>query len=509
MIDSEVFIPGGITMEHTNFDAVVNYFKEIAAIPHGSYHEEKISNYLVNFAKEHNLYYEQDEAFNVIMIKEASAGYEDREPIILQGHMDMVCEKETGVKKDMETEGLDLIFDGDSLSAEGTTLGGDDGIFVAYALALLSDETLKHPRLEVIITVSEEVGMLGAQAIDLSSLKGRRLINIDSETEGEFTVGCAGGGTATISLPIQRENLYASGMTFYDVTIDGLLGGHSGQEIDKGRCNGAHALAKVLKKLSSEFSFQLVSFSGGGKDNAIPRYACARIFMDASLKDAFSAALSQKEKALQKEYKENDPGLVLAMSADDLNSPVSSSDSAISETDAAKLPMTKDSTEAVLSLICSLPNGLMEMSKNIPGLVETSLNLGIFHTDDAAQILGISLRSSVSASYDALRARVISISREAGASVSMSGEYPAWEYEEVSPFRDQMVQLYREMYGKAPVVLTIHAGLECGLLSAKLSGLSAISIGPDMKDIHTPGETLSLSSSKRVYEFVRRAIELG
>ena len=471
---------------------VFRYFKEISDIPRPSYKEKAISDYLVAFAKEHNLECYQDAIYNVIMIKEATPGYENKEPIILQGHMDMVCEKTSDCTKDMEKEGLDLVVEGDWLSAEQTTLGGDDGIAVAFALALLSDETLKHPRLEFICTVSEEVGMDGARDLDVAPIKGKLLLNLDSEKEGEVLASCAGGGTARITCPVERTDDGLEDFCPISVEVVDGKGGHSGDEIDKGRGNATILLSRVLRRLDAKgIDFRITEITGGSKDNAIPREASAKIAVKRNDGEKVKALVEEVSKEISAEFSKTDTELKVV----------------VKDGKTGAIPMTKESTKKLLLLISSLPNGIRRMSRDIEGLVETSLNLGITYTEETGVILGFSVRSSVASSYAALTEKLRFVAEGLGCSVDMHGEYPAWEFKKKSPLRDTLQRIYKDMFGKDLEVRAIHAGLECGLLSGKIPGLDAVSMGPDMQDIHTPDERLSISSTARTYEFVRRIIE--
>ena len=470
--------------------AVFHYFEEISKIPRPSYREQAISDYLVAFAKDHGLTWFQDRLYNVIMIKEASAGYEDKPAIILQGHMDMVCEKTPDCTKDMEKEGLDLFLDGDFLRAKGTTLGADDGIAVSYALALLSDDTLRHPRLEFVCTVSEEVGMDGAREIDVAPLQGRLLLNLDSEKEGEVLASCAGGGTARLLYPGTRA---AAGEGIcMEVAVTGGRGGHSGDEINKGRGNASILLGRVLRHIRKQVPLRLISVTGGSKDNAIPREARAMIFLPASDEARTKELASESGAQIAQEFAKTDAGLKV------ITAPVD---------EAAFAPLTEEASDRFLLLLSALPNGIRRMSRDIEGLVETSLNLGINHTEEAQIVIGYSVRSSVASAYRALVEKLTFIAEGMGCEVVMSGEYPAWEFVPDSPFRDRLCEIYREMTGKEMEVKAIHAGVECGLLSGKIPGLDAVSMGPDMFDVHTPDEHLSVSSAARMYAFVRKVIE--
>ncbi|SHJ18263.1 aminoacyl-histidine dipeptidase [Pseudobutyrivibrio xylanivorans] len=466
-------------------ERVFHYFEEICIIPHPSYHEEKISAYLVNFAKEHNLEYYTDDLYNVIMIKEASKGMENVAPIILQGHMDMVAEQEPDCTKDMLTEGLDLeVVDG-YVTAKGTTLGGDDGIAVAMALALLEDETLKHPRLEVIITVSEEVGMEGAAGIDVSMIKGRKLLNLDSEEEGHFLAGCAGGCRMELEYPAKKEQVKGN---LVSVEINDCTGGHSGTEIDKGRANATLMVNRMLAVALEVSDVNLVDFVGGTKDNAIPRATSAKVIVSADAVKAMEAEAA----AIKNEFAVTDPEMKIDIK---------------SEGDAAVDGVNAADTKRMIQLLSCMPDGVQAMSHDIEGLVETSLNLGILKLTEEGLNFSCALRSSVDSAKAALMRKVSMVGNAFGCKISTHGEYPAWEYKRDSSFRDELVALYEEMTGDKALVETLHAGVECGLLASKLPGLDAVSIGPEMHDIHTPKERLGIASTERIYNYVRRVIE--
>lgn len=466
-------------------ERVFHYFEEICNIPHPSYHEEKISAYLVDFAKAHNLEYYQDDLYNVIMIKEASEGMENAASIILQGHMDMVAEQDDDCKKDMLTEGLDLeIVDG-FVTAKGTTLGGDDGIAVAMALAILEDEELKHPRIEVIITVSEEVGMEGAAGIDVSMLKGRKLLNLDSEEEGHFLAGCAGGCRVDVEFPVKKESLKGA---LVSIEVKNCTGGHSGAEIDKGRANASYVANRVLAAGLEAGEVCIVDLVGGTKDNAIPRATSAKVVTTPAVVDA----MTKEADAIKNEFAITDPEMEIVITNE--------GNVVVDGVNAAQ-------SERFIQLLQSMPNGVQTMSHDIEGLVETSLNLGILNVLDDEIKYSCSLRSSVDSAKNALIRKVLMVAKAFGCQTSIHGEYPAWEYLRESSFRDEMVKIYTEMYGEAPIVETIHAGVECGLLASKLPGLDAVSIGPEMYDIHTPKERLSIASTERVYNYVRKVIE--
>ncbi|MGN0345230.1 MAG: aminoacyl-histidine dipeptidase [Lachnospiraceae bacterium] len=472
-------------LEHLEPKKVFHYFEEICNIPHPSYKEKKISDYLVSFAKEHGLEYYQDDLYNVVMIAPASPGYEEEEPVILQGHMDMVCEKEPGVEIDFEKDGLTLMVDGDYVTAKGTTLGGDDGIAIAYALAILDSPEIARPRLEVIITVSEEVGMEGATGIDLSMLKGHKLLNLDSEAEGVMTVSCAGGNSTICHIPMAYET--AEGIQL-SVSVKGLKGGHSGVEIDKGRANANLVMGRLLLALDqATLGCTIAKLSGGAKQNAIPREASTVIVTAPEKKDAVITCLQETIAQIKNEYATTDPDITLDITE---------------QGSGATQALTADCTKTALVLINNLPGGIQSMSADIPGLVETSLNMGILALDGKELRIEFAVRSSVISARDALTARIRNLVEYVGGSLEVSGVYPAWEYKKDSVMREDAARIFEQMYGKTPKIEAIHAGLECGILAGKIKDLDGISIGPDMIGIHTFEEKLSISSTKRVYEFV-------
>ena len=469
---------------------VFAYFEEISASPRASYHEEKISNYCVEFAKKHGLFYIQDELKNVIIMKDATPGYEQEEPVIIQGHLDMVCEKKPDCGTDFETDGIKVMIEGDYLTADGTTLGGDDGIAVAYALAILASDTIAHPKLEVLFTVSEEVGMEGASGIDVSMLEGRRLLNLDSEEEGFLLAGCAGGARIECKLPVKCTD--AKGCAF-EITVEGLNGGHSGVEIDKGRANANLIMGRILTELGKHTDYHLASAEGGRKDNAIPRECKALLCIPQQDIQKVTQALADLEKNLANEYAVTDAAIRIRTEQENVPLPLKMLDS--------------DSTERAVLLLLALPNGIQTMSADVKGLVETSLNLGVLKLDTQELSLCYAVRSSVSSAKEALLDKMTWLTEGLGGAAERSGDYPAWEYKRDSAFREKLAAVYERMYGKPPVIQAIHAGLECGLLAGKLPGLDCISIGPDMKDVHTTEEKLSISSTKRVWEFILEVLK--
>ncbi len=483
-------------LEHLQPQRVFYYFEKMCEIPHGSRNTKQISDFCVSFAKEHNLEYHQDADNNVIIIKEATAGYENADAVIIQGHLDMVCEKTTDCTKDMEKEGLDIFVDGDEVRAKDTTLGGDNGIAVAMAMAILEDDSLSHPRVEAVFTVDEEIGLLGAGSIDVSPLKGKTMINIDSEDEGIFTVSCAGGNVADCRLPLQTV-LYSG--TAYEIEITGCKGGHSGVEIDKGRSNANVLMGRVLQGIALRVKnvlnedIAIASVKGGLKDNAIPVQAKAVVVCsNVQAAELIQKSVSEMHTIFANEYATADAGIKIALTETQI-------------TDLAV--MDKESTKRAICLLTCMPNGIQTMSMDIEGLVQTSLNMGIVKTENGQLQISFCVRSSMDSEKEMVNLRIGTLMEQLGGTMEIDGDYPGWEYKKDSKLRDLMIRVFKEQYGKEPKVEAIHAGLECGMFAGKIPGLDCVSIGPDLRRIHTVRESMSISSVQRVYEFVLEVLK--
>lgn len=472
-----------------DYKNVLYYFEQLTKIPHGSGNVQAISDYLAAFAKEQGAECIQDEANNIIVKKPASAGYEQAPVVMLQGHMDMVCEKNADSNHDFTKDALKLRMEGDNLMATGTTLGGDDGIAVAYMMALLADKNAKHPALELVITTEEETGMDGAKALDTSMLKASYLINVDSEDEGVVLLSCAGGLRQNCILPIARTEEEGS---LYQVGLTGLQGGHSGAEIHKNRSNAVLLLARFLFELREEVEYSLVDYHGGLKDNAIPREAFAAILVSSEEE----AKLAEATKRLAEKY-----AAELAVTEPELSLTVKK------EKKTKEQVLDTRSFEKLLFFLMQAPNGVQKMSGDIDGLVESSLNLGIFEVGEAEAEFNFSLRSSCKTYKYFMRDKLDYLITFLGGESSTHSEYPAWEYKRESKLRELFRQVFVEEYQKEPKLEAIHAGLECGLISEKMPGLDIISIGPDMRDIHTPKESVNLPSSIRLYQFLEKLLE--
>lgn len=463
---------------------VFYYFEEISKIPHGSGNTKKISDWIAEFAKKHHLQYIQDSFNNVIIIKEASAGYENEEAVIIQGHMDMVCEKVLQCEKNMKEEGIDLILEGDFISAEKTTLGGDDGIAVAMMLAILASDEIQHPKIEAIFTVDEEIGMLGAIEIDLSMLSGKRLINIDSEEEGIFTVSCAGGNLTKSKIPVQRKDF--DGVVL-KITVSGLKGGHSGVEINKGRANSNILMGRILYKISKDCELRVISINGGEKDNVIAQKTEALICV--SSEEAVKKAVCKMQEIFKNEYCATDSDITMGIQKEEYLK-----------------PLDWDSTRKIIGMLNLIPNGVIEMSADIPGLVQTSLSLGIVKTTDNKFLTGSCVRSSKESQKRLLSERIEILAEGFGGKTEIIGDYTGWEYKQKSDLRNLMTDVFSEQYGYEPKIEAIHAGLECGVLAAKIKDLDCISIGPNILDIHTPREKMSVSSVQRVWKMLTETL---
>ena len=468
--------------EHTMPDfpqpqAVYRYFTALAAIPHGSGNTAGIRKWALDTAAKLGLSAHADETGNVIIRKDGSAGYEDHPRVILQGHLDMVCAQLPDCKKDMTQDGLDLVWTADSLSADGTTLGGDDGIAVAYAFAVLESDSIPHPPLTVILTVDEETGMDGATGLSPEELDGVSLINIDSEEEGVFTVGCAGGVRSHLRFPVMMQPVGGDRLT---VSLSGLTGGHSGAEIHKPLLNANTAMLTLLSGIAAPFS--LAELAGGVRDNVIPTECRTVLYTDdaEAVRQSLAAGLERLKAAYPGET-----GIRLEISAEQ------GSGNALSAAD----------TKTLLNTLNLLPNGVQEMN-TVLNMPETSLNLGIFELRADAMLVDALIRSGVNAKKEQLAKKLCQIAENAGGSASESGNYPAWEYRPGTALEQTAVRVFTAQYGKAPQVVTIHAGLECGILSDKAPQLACISVGPDIYDIHTPRETLSLPSVQRTWDFL-------
>ncbi len=473
---------------------VFEYFALLSSVPHGSGNMKPIASLCENFAKERGLEYIRDAADNVIIKKPGTAGYENSEPLILQGHLDMVCAKDPDCKKDMATEPIELYVDGNYLRARGTSLGGDNIIAVAMIMAILDSDDIAHPPIEAVFTVDEEVGLLGAAALDFSLLKGKRMINLDSEEEGVFTVCCAGGVRVNAMIPLEFENV-SSGSVAYKITVSGLMGGHSGVDIDKGRESANRLIIRFLKKLSENVEFGISALEGGQLDNVIcPESAAVIVFNnDVDEIAKLMAAVAEYDAIFKNELAAGDPGVRAAAEPCELP---------------ASRAYTLDTGRALTALHI-LPYHIQRMSRDFEGLVQTSLNMGVLKLNDKELKFSYSVRSSIASEKHDLVDKISSVLALAfpEAKIDLHGDYPSWEYKRDSSLRDVIMSAYKETTGKDGVVAGTHGGLECGIFSESIKGLDCVSMGPDLAEVHSPREKLDIPSVERLWTLMKDILE--
>ena len=465
---------------------VFEIFEDICVIPHGSGNESGVAEYILKYASDRGLFALRDETGNVFVRKEAAAGYENKPALLLQGHMDMVCEKNADVEHDFLTDGLKLSVKDGYLWADGTTLGGDNGIAVAMMLALL--DTDKHPRIECLFTVEEETGLAGAKGFDCSVVTAKQMINLDSEEDWQITAGCAGGCRTEVDFAYEAKEIDKDA-SLLKISVTGLSGGHSGAEIHLGKTNALIALGRILGAIWAKERFALVSLSGGGKDNAIAREAFAVI----AVKNHREASLLAAEEVwgIKKELSRDDEGMVVK----------------VDYTEGFDKCIDEETTGRIVGFLNTVKTGVLKMSNDISGLVEYSRNLGVADTLEDKIKFTLSSRSSIEAQIDLSCREMDTLSALVGASCRHYARYPGWEYAPVSPLRDRYAEIYKELFGKELSVGVIHAGLECGILSSKLDGMDIISVGPNMHDIHSPSEHLDLASCERVWRTLVKLVE--
>ena len=466
---------------------VFSYFEKICSIPHGSGNTGMIADYCLEFAKAHGLKARKDEADNVVIFKAGSSGYEDSEPVILQGHLDMVCEKEPDCDIDMSVQSIKACTDGKTVWADGTTLGADDGIAVAFILAVLASDTIAHPPIQAVLTSDEEIGMLGARDLDTSDLTAKRLINIDSETEGILYVSCAGGVRAECDIPVEYENAAGNGQICFEVKISGLAGGHSGVEIHKQHTNAIRLLASLLSHASGAADFRLVSLSGGGKENAIPKEAKAVVSVKSCDATTFEQSIKDSAAVWLQEISASEPNAKIEAGYTDI---------------VADKVLDSKSTANVIYALQLSPDGVYKMSQEIKGMVQTSLNLGTACLDADKLVYKYLIRSNTAAGKKLLLERVTAFVKHLSGKVVTMSDYPAWEYKSDSQLRKICVESFANVYGHEPEVTSIHAGLECGILAGKMPGVDMISFGPTLESVHTPDECMDVASVERTWEYL-------
>ena len=477
------------TLSSLNPEKVFAFFEKICSIPHGSGNCAALSAFIADFAKQRRLDFAVDAEQNVLIRKPASPGYEKYETLILQGHLDMVCEKDPELEFDFAKDAIQPYIDGDDIKARGTSLGGDNGIAIAMMLAILDDDTLHHPQLEMLMTVDEETSMDGAFGFDCAQLRGHRLINLDSEYEGVLMCSCAGGVDVVCNLPVLREEKEGCRLT---LTVAHLRGGHSGVEIDKGRANANILMGRLLFRLQNELPLGIAEYCGGSRVNAIASHAEAELLIEKSRFTEYEEHIKQMETIFRKEYHASDPDISVNLKLSE-----SGCLSVLDEASAARM----------ISLLLILPDGMQEMSAEMPGLVQTSCNLGAASLQESAFTFTSSIRSCMETKKMMLAEKIMRIVALTGGSAALEGDYPGWSYQPESRFKETLINAYQKVCGIKASAEAVHAGMECGIFAAGIPNLDCVSIGPTMGDVHTPQEHLSISSVQRTWKVLLTALE--
>lgn len=475
-------------LENLEPKKVFQFFEEMCQIPHGTFDIDRISDYFVQFAKDRDLKFIQDEVKNVLIFKPGTAGYEDSEPVIIQGHMDMVCEKTPESDHDFKKDPLELYVEDGYIKAKDTTLGADDAIAIAMAMALLDSNDIPHPPIEAVFTVDEETGMGGANGIDMSVLKGHKLINIDSDSEGVLTTGCAGGVRITTEIPVAREEVKG---TAVKLEISGLRGGHSGAEIHEQRGNAHKLMGRLLHRLAGEIDLRLIDTKGGSKENVIGMENVANIVVAGADAEKAVQLTAEMKAVFDNEFMGDEPGLSVTAEV---------------AGEGSHNAIDKAGTDKVIGYLIVNPYGVQGFSRKLKGLVESSLNIGVVDTTEDAVMTVHLIRSSVESQKKYIRIQLEEMAKMIGAKMTAEGEYPAWQYDPDSALRKVMESTYKEMYGKDPVVFAVHAGLECGLFLGKKPDLDCVSMGPNMYDIHSFDERLDIASTERVWNYLKAVL---
>ena len=469
---------------------VWKHFDEIRKIPRCSKHEEKIRQYIVDFAQKQGLKTKIDDVGNVVIIKPATAGMQEKPKIVLQGHMDMVCEKNSDHTFDFSKDPIQLKVTGDILTAQGTTLGADNGIGVAMSLAILEDTKIRHGPIEALYTIDEETGLTGAFAMKSDMLTGKTMLNLDSEDFGVITVGCAGGGDSTIELPITMQQAPGDADHLL-VKVLGLRGGHSGVDIHEQRGNAIKILTRLLWKASQKCDFFLFDIKGGDKHNAIPREASAKLTIEKKNKELFLKEVKAEEKNVSEEIKPIDPNFKVD----------------VQTCEAAQNVIDKTSQTKLLNLLHGLPHGVHQMNYEIKDLVNTSTNLATVSVKNSSLVIGMSSRSPMKSALQDMRDRINAIASLAGSKVSEGNSYPGWNPDLQSKILALSKKIFKDMFQTEPKIEAIHAGLECGIIGEKFPGMDMISIGPTIKNPHSPEEQLHISTVEKFYRYLLKILE--
>lgn len=471
---------------------VFSYFAEISSIPHGSYNLDKITEYCINFAKNNNLEYKKDGAGNVVIYKPGTAGFENHEPVILQGHLDMVCEKNETSSINMETDSLELMTDGEWMWAKDTTLGGDDGIAIAFCMAILASKDVKHPPLEVLFTANEEVGLIGAHDLDVSMLKSKKLINLDSEEEGIITVSCAGAARITSEIPVSKQKISSDDSVAFEISVGGLLGGHSGVDINSHRKNAGKILAELLDWIFHKVRISINDFKCGGRLNVIPNTATMVISCAKDKKAVTQTIINDFVRLMKKECLSTEPGITFN----------------VKEVEVPSEGSSPAGTRQMIFALMECPHGVTEMSPDIEGLVQTSINLGKIEFTNNTLIMSYMARSNADYGKKLLIRKISLLTDQLQGMMTIDTDYSAWEYRLDSPLRDVMVQAYADYYGEVPVISAMHAGLECGIIGEKIPNMDMVSVGPTIKYVHSPKEKMNIASVERSYNYLLRVLEM-
>ncbi len=484
-------MPDKRLLESVEPKEVFYYFENLTKIPRCSGNEGEVAKYIINFAKEHGFEWYTDKALNVVIKKPATKGYETRPTVILQGHTDMVCEKNEGTVHDFEKDPIKVEIEGDKVIAKDTTLGADDGMGVAFALALLADKTAEHPPIELVCTSDEERGMAGVEELDTSILNGRILINLDADDEGKFVVGCAGGPVVRVEIPVERTSVMPD-CTTLKIQIKGLKGGHSGEDIHRGRANSNKLLIRLLNAISEKTDFELADISGGLKYNAIPREAEATFLVKQEHKNMVFDIVSNYQKIFNDEFRTCDPDISVT----------------VEELSSSYKVLTNSSKMKIMNYLYFSDSGIIRMNPEFPETVESSVNLGVVRLEQDKAVFQVMTRSSVESMYTEMYKKIVSLARNNGGSTFIMSNCPEWEYDPDSKLKSVFENVYKEMFNKDPELMILHAGLECGVFAKKIpEKVDMIAAGPDVRDLHTPGEYVTISSVQNFWKFFKEVIK--
>jgi dipeptidase D len=470
--------------------AVWQYFEEICQYPHCSKKEEPLANYITDWAKKHNFEIKEDDLGNICIKKPATKGMENRKPVVIQGHIDMVCEKNRDVDFDFDKDPIHPVVDGDWVKAKGTTLGADNGVGVAMGMAILASDDIAHPDMEILCTLDEETGLTGAMQLGTDLLDAEILINLDSEEDGSFTIGCAGGLNTSGSFKYEADSVPGDSEA-YEIYVKGLKGGHSGLEIGNDRGNAIKFLNRLLWNLTNKYNIRIASFDSGSKHNAIPREGFAVVTVSKAAENDFKKYIEEFNKIVKNEYATNEPNLEVGFE----------------KTDTPNRVMTLSLQKGMLNSFYVCPHGVIRMSPDIDGLVQTSNNLAIVETKENEIFVLTSQRSSVESEKTNAGNMVRASLESGGAEVKHGDGYPAWQPDMSSPILNKAIEVFKDTFDKEPVIEAIHAGLECGLIGEKYPGMDMLSFGPNLEEVHSPDERIQISTVQNCWKLLLGIIE--